>query len=325
MSQPLQISKHQIKTTVSIGITVFPFHKEDETNDVIREADTAMYQAKNLGRNQAAFFHADMQERANQRLSMETEIRTAMEQEQFELYYQPQVDTQGNMRAVEALLRWNHPSKGMVAPKKFIPIMEETGLIEPMGNWVLDQACKQLQIWIDNDLLPEDAALAINISAKQFQSTHISDTVKDTIRKYHIPPTRLVLEITESLLLPDNHSIKHELEHLTHLGLTLSIDDFGTGFSSLSVLQHAPVKQLKIDQRFVTKLGRDTQDAALVKAIISMAKGLNMEVVAEGVETETQKSALTELNCDLLQGYLVSQPLPAEKITAEFRSIKSSK
>jgi EAL domain-containing protein (putative c-di-GMP-specific phosphodiesterase class I) len=265
-----------------------------------------------------------MQKRANKRLTMESELRTALEQEQFELFYQPQVNPNGELRAVEALLRWRHPTKGIITPNKFITIMEETGLIEPMGNWVLEQACKQLHEWIDKKLLPPDATVAINVSAKQFQINHISDKVKNTLRKYHIPPSRLVLEITESLLLPDNHFIKNELEHIAQLGLTLSIDDFGTGFSSLSVLQHAPVKQLKIDKRFIKKLDKDSQDAALVRAIISMGKELGMSVVAEGVETEPQKTALTELKCDLLQGYLFSRPLPVEKISERLKALKSS-
>ena len=320
MLEPLEIAGHKIKTTVSIGITVFPFHKEDDVRDVVREADTAMYQAKNLGRNQAAFFHADMQKRANQRLTMETEIRIAIEQKQFELYYQPQVNNQGNICAIEALLRWNHPTKGVVAPKKFIPVMEDTGLISPVGDWVLDQACKQLQAWITAGIFPQDATMAVNISAKQFHINHISETVKATLRKYQIPANRLVLEITESLLLPDDHSVQNELEHLSHLGLTLSIDDFGTGFSSLSVLQQAPIGQLKIDQRFVKKLGKNKQDATLVQAIISMAKGLGMEVVAEGVETEEQMKVLTDLGCDLLQGYLISRPQTVEETSEKLSS-----
>lgn len=324
MSEPLEIAGHKIKTTVSIGITVFPFHKDDDVRDVVREADTAMYQAKHLGRNQAAFFHADMQKRANQRLTMETEIRTAIEQKQFELYYQPQVDSQGNICAIEALLRWNHPDKGIVTPKKFIPIMEETGLIGPVGDWVLDQACEQLHNWINAGLLPDKGTIAINVSAKQFHINHISETIKKALRKHQIPSGRLVLEITESLLLPDDHSVQHELEHLSHLGLTLSVDDFGTGFSSLAVLQRAPIGQLKIDQRFVKKLGSNSQDATLVNAIISMAKGLGMEVVAEGVETDIQMQALTELGCDLLQGYLISHPLPAADITEKLKTGKTS-
>ncbi len=315
LSEPITIANNSIKTTVSIGITIFPFHEDDDVTDVIREADTAMYQAKNLGRNQAAFFHADMRKRANHRLTMESELSAALEQEQFEIYYQPQIDNQDNIRSIEALLRWQHPTNGIITPKKFITIAEETGLIEPMGNWVLNHACKQLSDWISEGLFPAEATLAINVSAKQFQMNHISDTVKETLRKYKIPPSRLVLEITESLLMPNNSHIHNELDHLAQLGVILSIDDFGTGFSSLSVLQHAPIGQLKIDQRFVKKLEKDTQGAALVKAIISMAKGLNLEVVAEGVEKKGQRAALEALDCDLLQGYLISYPLPLDKMT----------
>lgn len=198
--------------------------------------------------------------------------------------------------------------------------MEDTGLISPVGDWVLDQACKQLRTWINAELFPQDVTMAVNVSAKQFHINHISDTVKSILRKHQIPSGRLVLEITESLLLPDDQSVQHELEHLANMGLTLSIDDFGTGFSSLSVLQQAPIGQLKIDQRFVKKLGDNKQDATMVQAIISMTNGLGMEVVAEGVETESQKAVLTELNCDLLQGYLISRPLTAEKITEKLKT-----
>jgi EAL domain-containing protein (putative c-di-GMP-specific phosphodiesterase class I) len=178
--------------------------------------------------------------------------------------------------------------------------------------------------WINTGLFPQNASMSVNVSAKQFHINHISDTVKNTLRKHRISSDKLVLEITESLLLPDDHSVQHELEHLSHLGLTLSIDDFGTGFSSLSVLQQAPIGQLKIDQRFVKKLGKSDQDATLVQAIISMAKGLGMEVVAEGVETEDQMSALTDLGCDLLQGYLISHPLPADEMSNRLKTSQES-
>jgi diguanylate cyclase (GGDEF)-like protein len=325
LAEPFTIANHSIKTSVSIGITIFPFHEDDDVIDVIREADTAMYQAKNLGRNQAAFFHSDMQKRASLRLTMETELRTAIEQNQFELYYQPQIDTQGNMRAIEALLRWHHPTKGIVLPNEFIPIVEETGLIDPLGQLVLEQACEQLNSWISEGIFPSDATMAVNVSAKQFQVNHISDKVKETLRKHDIPPSKLVLEITESLLLPDDHHIHNELDHLASLGVILSIDDFGTGFSSLSVLQNAPIGQLKIDRRFINNLERDTQDAALVRAIISLGQELVMEVVAEGVETKGQRAALEEMDCDLLQGFLISHPIPAKKMTKKLKALSKPK
>ncbi len=323
LDHPLKIAKHHIKATASIGITIFPFHGKDNVVDVIREADTAMYQAKNLGRNQSAFFHSEMQEKADMRLTLESELRTALEQEQFELYYQPQVDTQGSIRAIEALLRWQHPTKGIVLPDEYIHIMEETGMIDPLGAWVLDSACKQLGDWIDNDLLQAKTTMAINVSAKQFQINHLSETVKNALRKHKIPSSRLVLEITESLLLPNDSYIRNELEHIAQLGISLSIDDFGTGFSSLSILQNAPIDQLKIDRRFVSNLEQDKQDTALVRAIISMAKELNMEVVAEGVETEGQRSTLEALNCDMLQGFLISHPLPADEMTQLLQTLST--
>jgi diguanylate cyclase (GGDEF)-like protein len=315
LEHPMEIAEHHIKVTGSIGITIFPFHDNDGVMDVIREADTAMYQAKNMGRNQAAFFHSDMQERANLRLIMESELRTALEENQFELYYQPQVDIQGRICAIEALLRWQHPTNGLRFPDEFIQIMEETGLIDPLGDWVLDTACKQLCDWISSGILHGKTALAINVSAKQFQVNHISEKVRRILKNNKIPSSKVILEITESLLLPENSSIQHEIENLAELGVSLSIDDFGTGFSSLSVLQRAPIDQLKIDRRFVNNLEHDSQDTALVRTIISMAKELNMEVVAEGVETEEQRNALGLLNCDILQGFLISHPLPADEMT----------
>jgi diguanylate cyclase (GGDEF)-like protein/PAS domain S-box-containing protein len=315
LDKPLNIAGHRIKATISTGVTIFPFHQDDSVDDVIREADTAMYQAKNLGRNQIAFYHADMQKRANRRLTMETELRAALEREQFELYYQTQVDPRGKLRAVEALVRWNHPDKGILAPGEFIKITEDTGMINPLGEWVLDKACRQLSEWIQKDLIPLEATMAVNVSAKQFHTNHISDIVKEILRKYRIPASRLVLEITETLLLPDDHTVHNELEHLAQLGVTLSIDDFGTGFSSLAVLQHAPVRQLKIDRRFVNELDQYEPDCALVRAIISMARALDMTVVAEGVETEGQRVVLETLGCDLLQGFLFSRPVSTEEMT----------
>ncbi len=322
LDRSLHIDEHRIKLTVSIGITTFPFQPGDGVNDVIREADTAMYQAKNRGRNQAVFFHSDMQERANQRLTLETELRTALEKEQFELYYQPQLDNQGKLRAIEALARWNHPARGVVGPAEFISILEETGLIDLLGNWVLDRACRQMKEWIDRGLVPSDATIAVNVSARQFQLNHLVDKVKATLRRHNLPPSRLVLEITESLLLPNDHDMQKELLHLAQLGLMLSIDDFGTGYSSLSVLQHAPVSQLKIDRHFVQNLDQGSQHAALVRAIVSMAGELGMEVVAEGVETEKQRTALAKLECDLLQGYLFSRPIPADEMTELLQTSK---
>jgi diguanylate cyclase (GGDEF)-like protein/PAS domain S-box-containing protein len=323
LDRPLPIGEHRIKVTVSTGVTLFPFHPDDDVDDVIREADTAMYQAKNLGRNQTAFYHADMQKRANRRLMMETELRTALEKEQFELYYQTQVDPRGDLRAVEALVRWRHPDKGILAPAEFIQVMEDTGMINAMGELVLEQACRQLSDWIAKGIFPADATLAVNVSAKQFRTNHISEYVKTTLRRYQVPPSRLVLEITESLLLPDDHVVHRELDHLAQLGVRLSVDDFGTGYSSLSVLQHAPIGQLKIDRRFINELDRYEPDTTLVRAIISMARALEMEVVAEGVETEGQHKALQDLGCDLLQGFLFSRPVPREELTRLLQELHS--
>jgi diguanylate cyclase (GGDEF)-like protein len=315
LGHTLIIAGHHIKLTVSIGITTYPFQPGDTVNDIIREADTAMYQAKNRGRNQAVFFHAEMQQRANNRLTLETELRTAIEKKQFELYYQPQVDINGKLRALEALVRWNHPDRGVVEPGEFIAIMEETGLIGLLGEWVLDKACEQMQEWIEQGLLDNEATMAVNVSAKQFQTGHLSEKLKSLLRQHDLPPYRLLLEITESLLLPDDYEIQKELHHIAQLGVMLAIDDFGTGFSSLSVLQTAPISQVKVDRRFINNLDQSSQDTALVRAIISLAREMNMEVVAEGVEIEEQHTALKKLECDLLQGFLFSRPLPADEMT----------
>jgi EAL domain-containing protein (putative c-di-GMP-specific phosphodiesterase class I) len=188
---------------------------------------------------------------------------------------------------------------------------------------VLEQACRQLSDWIAKGIFPADATLAVNVSAKQFRTNHISEYVKTTLRRYQVPPSRLVLEITESLLLPDDHVVHRELDHLAQLGVRLSVDDFGTGYSSLSVLQHAPIGQLKIDRRFINELDRYEPDTTLVRAIISMARALEMEVVAEGVETEGQHKALQDLGCDLLQGFLFSRPVPREELTRLLQELHS--
>ena len=324
LTEPLDVAGNTMLVTLSIGITVFPFQPTDEVDDVIRQADTAMYQAKTDGRNLTRFFHSQLEQRARQRLSLEAELRIAIHAKQLEVYYQPQVcPIDGRIKGMEALLRWRHPSRGLVAPGEFIQVLEETGLIVSVGLWVLQQVAAQLHQWQAIKLCKDGMCVSVNISASQFQNHHFSDRVLSILNQYSIDPSCLVFEITETLLLPaDTHS-KTEMNRLENLGITFSVDDFGTGYSSLFVLQKSKVGQLKIAQQFVGDLNLHADaDAekhrnvlALIRAIVSMAKELNMSVVAEGVERKDQLTLLTELGCDLIQGFLYSRPLPASEMT----------
>lgn len=322
LTEPISVIDHLIPVSICVGISVYPFHPDDGVDDIIRQADTAMYQAKNDGRNLLRFYRAKMQERAKQRMTLETELRIAISERQFEVYYQPQVAPDGSIKAIEALLRWHHPKRGMVLPGELITATEETGLIMSLGDWVLETVTAQIKQWQSRKLCSQDIAVGINISPKQFQVGGFADKVEKILAYYDLAPSSLVLEITESMLIPDDTMFRVELERLARLGLTFAVDDFGTGYSSLSVLLKAPVGQLKIAQQFVHDLEVATTErspgshVALVKTIISMAKELNMKVVAEGVETEYQRGALELLGCDLMQGFLFSPAVPADQMTA---------
>ncbi|MET0071984.1 MAG: EAL domain-containing protein [Candidatus Thiodiazotropha sp.] len=320
LSEPLIINKQPFQVSLSIGISVFPFHDEDNVNDVVRQADTAMYQAKNDGRGLVRFFHSNMQESARQRMTMEAELRVALIEEQFELYYQPQFTIDGNLHAVEALVRWKHPYRGVVSPDKFISVAEESGMIVALGEWVIENTIKQLVEWRKDGLVDQGIRFSVNVSAKQLESTSFSERVEELLNQYELSPSCLVFEITESLLMPNDQITDEVVTRLSKLGLTFSVDDFGTGFSSLAIIQNKPIGQLKIDKGFVEDLRwredpvddvTEDKQYAMVNAILSMGRALGLEVVAEGVETEEQNMVLKRLGCQYVQGYYFTKPLPA--------------
>lgn len=308
LNQPYQLAIHEYQSTSSMGAVLFKDQAYTQ-DDLLKHGDIAMYQAKAAGRNTLRFFDPQMQEAINTRVEGERELRKALESQQFELYYQIQVDDQGQPLGAEALIRWCHPERGMVSPFNFIPLAEETGLILPLGQWVLDAACAQLKIW-QQDLITRDLVLAVNVSAKQFLQPDFVQEVQATVVRHGIDPAGLKLELTESLLV-DN--IKHIIATMTVLrefGIKFSLDDFGTGYSSLQYLKNLPLTQLKIDQSFVRDIATDYSDRAIVLTIITMAHSLGLDVIAEGVETEEQREFLMNKGCMSYQGYLFSKPLP---------------
>ena len=324
LHEPLNVSGNEIQTTVSLGITVFPFQAKDQVNDVIRQADTAMYQAKSEGRNQIRFFHEALERQARRRLTLESELRTALEEQQFEIHYQPQVSSQGGqIIGVEALLRWRHPEKGLLKPWEYIQIMEDTGLIIPVGNWILDQTIAQVKAWETSGYCSNQLKVAINISPSQLQVDQFGESVEKLLKNHGVAADCLVFEITENLLLPDDSACDSVMRRLESLGITFSVDDFGTGYSSLFVLQRSSIGQIKIAQEFVRDLKHvskleDTtpsNNLALIRAIISMAFALDMSVVAEGVETPQQRNMLDQLGCDMMQGFLFSRPVTADEMS----------
>jgi diguanylate cyclase (GGDEF)-like protein len=323
LSEPILVNEHLVQVSLSMGITVFPFHRKETIKDVVSQAETAMYQAKNDGRGLVRFYHDNMQDQARQRIALEAELHVALIEEQFEIYYQPQLSKEGKLYALEALVRWRHPFRGIVSPEKFISITEDTGMIVPLGEWIIENTIKQISEWQESKVISPSLNFAINISAKQLESVSFCDKIEALLKRYKIDPECLVFEITESMLLPSDEIANDVLNRLFGTGLTFSIDDFGTGYSSLSTIQTAPIGQLKIDRRFIAELsvpdkGNEgpvqQRDYALVKAIISLGNAMGLGVVAEGVETEEQKMALLQLGCHYMQGYLFAKPTSADKV-----------
>ncbi len=302
----------------SIGAAVFS-NSHIGIDELLQQADIAMYQAKHAGRNLLCFFDPQMQIAITDRAAMEGELHRALEHRQFCLHYQIQVDSELKPMGAEALLRWMHPERGMIAPGSFIPLAEESGLILPIGQWVLDAACAQLQIWQAQSHTAH-LVLAVNVSAKQFRQPDFVEQVQATMQRYAIKPMTLKLELTESMLFEKIEEIIVTIKRLKALGLQISLDDFGTGYSSLQYLKRLPLDQLKIDQSFVRDLAQDSSDKAIVRTIIAMAQSLGLEVIAEGVETEQQKQILVLRGCQQYQGYLFGKPMPIEKFDALFCS-----
>ncbi len=313
LSQPIQLNEREVYTGGSIGISLFP-HDGDDVDTLFKNADTAMYHAKEGGRNTFRFYSADMHATALELLTLGSYLRHSLERSELYLLYQPQVSfTDGAMVGVEALLRWRHPELGMIPPDRFIPMAEETGLIGEIGTWVLEQACSQAADWISRGLPP--VRVAVNLSAKQFHDPGLVATVHGILQWTGLPPRLLELELTEGMLIENVSSTRATLQGLKAMGVTLAIDDFGTGYSSLSYLKHFPLDRLKIDKSFVHEIAEQSGDsAAIVRAIIALAHSLKLAVIAEGVERQDQVVFLTGHCCDELQGYYISRPLKAEQL-----------
>ncbi len=313
LSRPFLLEGHEIFISSSIGIATFPKDGEDEAT-LLKHADSAMYHAKERGKGHYQFYAAEMNELALERLSLVNDLHRALERNEFELHYQPQVNLKtGKITGVEALVRWRHPHKGMISPSKFISVAEETRLILPLGEWVLNKACEQVVQWHKAGY---DITVAVNISALQVEEHRLLELVDDALRQTGIDPKYLELELTENVLIERSDAVHRIFQQLRGKGVRMAIDDFGTGYSSLSYLSKLPIDKLKIDRSFVRDIANDANDRSIIEAIISMSHSLHLKAIAEGVETPEQEDFLRRLNCDEMQGFLFSRPLPAEEISA---------
>ncbi|HTP97348.1 MAG TPA: EAL domain-containing protein [Burkholderiales bacterium] len=313
MAPPFLLDGQEVFVTISVGISVYP-DDGAESDALLRNAHAAMRHAKDQGRNNFQFYSGSLHASAREKLSLENDLRRALERDEFVVYYQPQIDVQtGTLVGVEALVRWQHPERGLVPPLRFIPLAEETGLIVPIGECVLRKACRQNKAWQAAGFAP--IRVAVNMASANFRQPYLAETVDAALAESALDARYLELEMTESALMQDLDSTLAVLNRLKQMGVALSIDDFGTGYSSLSYLKRFPIDCLKIDQSFVRDIPADADDAALVEAIIAMARSLKLGVVAEGVETAEQAAFLAERECDYMQGYLYSKPVAAEDIT----------
>jgi len=313
-AQPFMVDGQELFTTASVGITLYPLDAHD-SHALMRNADAAMYRAKEMGRNRAQFFTRELNEQAMERVRIESLLRHALERNEFSLHYQPIIDLRsGRLVGTEALLRWKNETLGTVPPAHFIPMAEDTGQINMIGAWVIRTACRQVAEWRKLGAAP--LRISVNVSSRQFRSPALIEAVSQSLNDNQMPPDHLELEITEGLLMEDVPEITLAFQRLTALGVRFSVDDFGTGFSSLSYLKRFPVTSLKIDRSFVKDVIDDPDHAVLVQAIINMAHSLNLHVVAEGVETAEQMAFVRENGCDSVQGYFVGKPMPAETFSS---------
>jgi diguanylate cyclase (GGDEF)-like protein/PAS domain S-box-containing protein len=313
IKQPFNLEGHQLHISSSIGIALYPQNGED-AETLLRNADASLYRVKQQGRNNYQFYTAAMNSQASELLVLENELHHALDRGEFVVHYQPQVNTTtGEITGMEALVRWQHPKFGLVTPAKFIPLAEETGLIVPIGEWVLKTACTQNKAWQDAGLPP--LRVAVNLSARQFQQPFLLNIVSQTLQQTGLSPKFLELEITETIAMQDVDLTRTILTKLYQMGINLSIDDFGTGYSSLGYLKQFPLHSLKIDKSFVRDVATDPQNAGIINAIMTLGRGFNLRVIAEGVETEAEKDWLRSFQCEEMQGYLSSPPLPALQAT----------
>jgi len=317
LATPFTLGSHEVFVAASVGITIYPFDGED-ADRLLKNGDLAVYHAKNRGRNQYQFYTQSLNDAAVERVTMEHSLRKALEREEFVVHYQPKLDLRsGVIVGVEALIRWQHPEWGLVPPDRFIPISEESGLIVPIGEWVLRTACLQAQVWQRGGL--RALHVAVNVSSSQLKRRQVIHAVTRALQDSRLDPTLLELELTETAMMEETEANLSTLHDLKAMGLHLAIDDFGKGYSSLAYLKRLPVDSLKIDRSFIRDIMTDPDDAAITMAIIAMAHRLNLRVIAEGVETEAQRAFLREQGCDEMQGYLLGRPLPAEELTPLLR------
>ncbi|MBH3414073.1 putative bifunctional diguanylate cyclase/phosphodiesterase [Pseudomonas putida] len=320
VSRAFRVAEHDLQLTASLGIVLYPGNGQDQL-ELLRNADAAMYHAKSAGKNGYSFFDASMNSNARQQLQLLQDLRTALEQGQFRLHYQPKFAAQACLPiGAEALLRWEHPQHGLMLPDRFIGLAEKTGLIIPIGEWGLDEACRQMRQWLEQG--HSEWRMAVNLSAIQFCHAGLVDSVARALQENGLPANRLTLEITETTAMHDADASLAVLQRLSDMGVDLSIDDFGTGYSSLMYLKRLPANELKIDRGFVRDLEQDSDDAAIVSAIVALGQALGLRIVAEGVETDRQQDFLTRLGCDSLQGYLLGQPVPAEQFMARLQTLR---
>jgi predicted signal transduction protein with EAL and GGDEF domain len=313
LQPPFTVDSRPIHLTCSMGMATYPEHGSD-AEMLLQNADAALTYAKQQGRNNYQFYDQIISTKADRRLTIENLLRSALKQEEFRLYYQPIINiTTGKIAKMEALIRWQNPQLGLVSPYIFIPIAEENGAIVPIGEWVLKTACAQNRTWQTMGLSP--IKLSVNLSVRQFQQPNLVSTIVHILNQTRLHPSYLELEITESVTMQDTELAKTILLELNQLGITLSMDDFGTGYSSLSYLKKFPFHTLKIDRSFIRDLHPSSSDLAIVNAVLTLGKGLNLNIVAEGVETEELQETLRNLGCEYVQGYLYSPPVPAQEAT----------
>ena len=322
LSRSFQVDEHQLQISASIGIALYPGNGVS-AEELLMNADAAMYHAKGAGKNGYSFFDVSMNTNARKQLQLLQDLRQALAQQQFSLHYQPKIDaSNGQPVGAEALLRWEHPQQGLLMPDAFIGVAEKTGLIIPIGEWVLNEACRQMRVWFDQGY--SHWRVAVNLSALQFCHKGLVDSVACALARHQLPANSLTLEITETTAMSDADASMTVLQQLSLMGVDLSIDDFGTGYSSLMYLKRLPANELKIDRGFVRDLEHDSDDAAIVSAIVALGQALGLRIVAEGVETDTQQSFLTTLGCDALQGYLLGHPKPAQQFMADIHRVQQT-
>lgn len=316
MEEPFVVDEHQLYISCSIGVSLFAQDGQDPET-LLKHADAAMYRAKHEGRNTVEFYTEDMTAEVLKRMMFVSELRKALEEDQFELFYQPQFDlNSGSIVGVEALIRWRHPQQGLLCPEVFIPFAEESGLIVPIGEWVLRRACETLRAWQDAGLDLERLAVNINLSSKQLRHEHLYNHVFDVLDEFGVEPQHLELEITEGTLMHDPVSAARILQRFMDAGIEISIDDFGTGYSSLSYLKQLPINKLKIDRSFVKDIPESQNDIKIARAIIALARSMELTVVGEGIETAEQADFLRREGCDIGQGFYYSTPIPKDEMAA---------